>query len=766
MVKSDIVVKATCTRITFNKDDFYIAQFHVDEVLSGHVKSSGYSGPNNITAKGLASLKEGLPYKITGKLEENAKWGAQYQIIDIVQDIDLANGTKADFKLFLEAFTSERNTRNILKTLDNPAKVFATADIKALTAVPHIGEKTAQKLMVAYKKEIDVSAAYIEFKKMGFAFTNPTVRKICNHFGSADLAIKKVGEDPYVLMKIERMGFTTVDSWALDTGISPNDPRRVHAYVENEFEVTAAEGNSWISAKEFFGLITQNIPNLDLREVISYINQSGDYVVLEDKEAGDRKLSLKRWAKKEELVAAHLNRLLNTDKKPKYNNVDRIIANIEKKQGWQYSDDQRQAIDDMLENNVYLLQGLAGTGKSSTIHAVVEVLKQNGKSFVQCALSGKAANNLSQITGQNGSTIHRLLEPRDNGKFAYNVEHKLETDVVILDELSMVELDIFLALIQALNTGTKLIMIGDMGQLQPIGIGVMSDILESGVIPSTYLIKQHRQAKRSGISSHSVVLRRGEYPEDLTFQANTKRQYGEIGDLEYIMVKKSEQEKLLPLTIKVFEKKVAEYGLDNVQIICSAKASGPVSVQKINLLAQMKVNPSENGKPEITIKQKEFDKTLRLGDRVLNTRNTRSTFAAGVDNYPTERKMPIYNGNTGVIIYINDGKLSDDDPFVVIDFDGIGRVAVSKDHLKYIDLGYAMTVHKSQGSTIQCVIFALPYHYLLNSRELVYTGMTRASKDLTVLTAPYALKLATEKVASKKRNTNLLYYIRKQFGDD
>lgn len=396
--------------------------------------------------------------------------------------------------------------------------------------------------------------------------------------------------------------------------------------------------------------------------------------------------------------------------------------------------------------HLYLTNDYIVTHNTSTVNAYTNILKYNHYLFSQCALSGKAANNLTRVTGAHGSTIHSLIGYKTDKQ--YNKSHPLPVDVVILDEISMVEDRIFLALLEAIPEGGKLIMLGDAGQLDSIGVGVLNGMMRSKAIPSITLKHIHRQAEKSAIITHSLAFRQGKLPSELKLKTYSEKVYGDNQDLKYILVKKDEEDEISRLAMFEYKRLIAEYGVDNVSIICSTKKTGTTSTQKLNAYAQIIANPEKINKKEIKIGKNNNLYVLREGDKVINSKNNYNT--KNVYGYPT----PIYNGNTGTLLSINnDGSLT-------IDFDGIDKVLVEGSSVKNIELGYATTIHRVQGSTIKAVIFALPFHFLLNSRELVYTGSTRASDYQTIITSPRSIREALKKTSKREEKTNLDIFIR------
>ena len=684
--------KAKCIKILFKKGDFTIALFKP-------VHESKDDMPSSFSIKGDMYVDAGEEYKIHAEVDKKTDYSDSYDSIRVAKDIDLNKEDRKSVEAFLATVTSEARARAIMETLDSPIDALENRDIVKLSTVKGIGNATAEILIDKYYSHKDYSSAYIHLSKYGL--TNKAIKKICDNYGAPDKAVAIIEENPYNLTDVDGYGFTRADVIFLNIPDNkPTDKRRVRAYIEYMFEEEENNGNSWMAPRDFVNKLKEFIPNADLRYAVEYVQTSEDYVYLNDGE--DKRLASKRAYDLEVGIVKELNRLMSAKSNMDLDGYEQHVSRVEKVNGWEYSDEQRSAIDDMVKSNVYMLQGLAGSGKSTTINAFLSAVEANGYAFSQAALAGKAADNLTKITGKQGYTIHSLLGFNyETGGFIHHQGSPLPANVVVLDELSMVNAGIFHSLLKAIRTGSKLIMIGDYGQLEAIGVGVMGGMISSKAIPYTLLKKIHRQAKDSAIITHSIDVRGGAKPKDLELKGGHLKTYGKNNDLEYMIVNDDEEEKILNLSIVKFKEALDKYDINDIQIICSTKKTGKVSTFDLNRLAQMVYNPEQGDSIELGFKDARY--TIKVGDKVINMKNNKASLS------PAGTARPIYNGNTGVVKGIwKDG----DGDHLKIDFDGIGEVIVEGESVKYIELGYAITVHKSQGSTIKCVIFALPFHFL------------------------------------------------------
>ena len=737
MLDREISLVATCYKVIFNKGTFTIAKFST--VVNNEVEE--------FILKGDMIVQEFKEYKVTAEKDDsNPKYQDTYKAIQVSLNVDLSKGDVKDIRTFLESFLTKRQTDNILETLADPIKVMADNNVKELTKVSGIGVTTAERIIENFKRQEDLTEAFLFFGD--YDISEKMVRKICDYFGSANVAVAKAKDNIYCLTNVKGIGFKVADRIFLSNPDNDFlDPRRIKAFTDFVFEEEFSIGNTYITPRTYGEKFRGMFENADFKVGVDYIKNSKKYVIYNHD--GETRIALSRVLKLEIKCVDLLNDLINAKSTIELKNADEIISNLEKEQGWSYAPEQLEAIHQLLDNNVSMLQGMAGTGKTTCAKAFLAVITQNNYNYMACALSGKASDNLTQVTGKKASTIHSLL-CYDGDKFKYNESNKLPTNVVILDELSMVNLEIFVSLLKAIPKGSKLIMLGDFGQLEAIGVSIMNPFIKSKSIPMTLLKNIHRQAEKSAIITHSIDYRRGKTPSNLDINPDgIGKTYGELEDLEYVFVESDKE--ISAIALDRFSKAVKEYSLSDIQIICPTKSSGAVSVAMLNKHCQLIANPASNTKAEIVFdfnKNGESDenkiKILREGDKVINVKNNRDTYSPDGDT------RPIFNGNTGIIKSIDVVENS-----MVIDFDGIGEVQVSDSTLDSIELGYAITIHKSQGSTIKYVILALPYHYLLNSRELIYTGMTRAKDYQVIVTTKKALDRSKNTTNVEKRNVNL-----------
>lgn len=406
------------------------------------------------------------------------------------------------------------------------------------------------------------------------------------------------------------------------------------------------------------------------------------------------------------------------------------------------------------EEHLYLTNDFIVTHNTTAINGILSAYKHMDLSVISTALSGRASDNIMRATNTQAKTMHSLLMFGTPMQFDEN--RPLPYDIIVLEELSMVDLKLFNMLLRAMKKGSKLLMLGDSKQLESISVGVMNTIVNVDAIPSYTLTKIQRQAQGSAIITHSLPMRAGMISKDVKVRSNTNKVYGENKDLEYVFLDNNAEDSMFKFTMKRFKDSIEKYGVQDTQILSATKKNGNNTTSKLNNLAQMIANPQSklDKKLEFNIKFGDPDKhyVLRVGDRVLNSKNNKKTQS------PEGETRPINNGNTGTLtnITVNEAGTYN----LLIDFDGIGEVVYpANERDNSISLGYAITIHKSQGSTIKSVIVSLPFHYMLNSKQLIYTAITRASDYCCLITTPKTLRATLAKDASKREQVNLGYFI-------
>ena len=681
-------------------------------------------------------------YEAHVERQVHEKYGVQYNVRYCREIRQLE--TKQQKINFLKMFLTDRQIHSLFQVGD-PIKLLDSHDILTMCTAIGIGEATAQRMIERYEDCKDYGPAYGELGAYGL--TTNMIKKLIEHYGSPDTALDKVQNNPYILAEqIKGIGFTKADELAQKTGISRHDIKRVRAFIRYHMNETADEtGSSYMTYDELLDAIDEQL-GVDIPQdaIDNSMQQLIDKDILwyTDRDRGDYVetiIALKKHYTAEQQIAQHIKRIMHGPNNIDINedDVDELVAPQERKQGWQFTERQKDGIKAIIRSNIVIIRGYGGTGKSSTVAGVLSCLDEN-YSFRQCALSGKASVNLRDITGQNGSTIHTLLGMENGGHFKHNERNPLDTDMVILDEASMVDVHLFLGLIRAIKTGSKLVLLGDTNQLEAIGVGnILMDLIDSELIPVITFDQIHRQGAKSGIIPFSIDVAQGKTPFKDNWVGETT--LGELQDLTIIGYKHdkdtTEERASTKLIMQHFKKMYRRCkDVSQIAVVVPTKSNG-TGCYRLNQLIQEEVLPPRRGEGiELGTKNQPF--TIYKGDKVINL----------VNNYDTTPN--IFNGNMGEVLEVNMTER-----YIVVDFYNIGVVRLKGDALKNLDLGYAITCHKAQGSTIPYLIYCVDYsHFVMLNRQQVYTGITRAKKHevLIIETKAFNRAVRTNHVVHKR----------------
>lgn len=748
--------KAVKTIHRNNDSYFTIASFDLVKEIDGEVEIHPIY--KTFTVVGIMPyLMEDADYEISATEVENKKYGKQYQVNSI--NLYLPNGieSKEGQKEFLDIIFTKLQVKEMYEALDDPYMTLKDGDISSLVKVKNCGMKTAVAWIDKFKTYMPLSNAMKELSEYGL--TEALLRRIVNHYKSSDIAVEIIQNKPYKLIEVNGVGWHKCDEIAMKGGLKPDSPERIGTYILYYLQERANEGYSYIPADanteiengivsktqkpinfidtmiEFFG---DDISDEALKGGLDYVN---DQLWFSD----DRKfVGLKRIYDLEMSVAENLIRIRDGENDFKYSNWKDIIKQKEIDQGWEYNEQQIEGIKAVLENQVVVITGKAGTGKSSIVDAMIAVLQ--GYSYAQTALSGRAAARMAEITHEEGCTIHRLLGfpkgDRDHGGFVFHEDNKLPRDIIILDEVSMVDGELFNRLVKAIKTGSKLIMLGDTGQLECIGcMNIAADLIASKEIVSIELSQIHRQAANSGIITESIKARKGIQLIEKDWIGTEVR--GKLNDL--VLDCFSDKSNTF---YKVMQHASSELedGTDIMDLMVIAPSyKNESGVDNLNAALQSLYNPDSSEKKEVFVQKSSKAWILREGDKIINVQNdyyAKNKFTAG-----------IFNGNIGVVKNIDI-----DANTIAVDFQDIpGIMILPKKNWKDLELGYAITCHKAQGSQCKKVIVGLDFgSFIQLSREWVYTAMTRAIDKCYMVAQNNALRYAVSKNSISVKRTHLV----------
>ena len=716
----------------------------------------------SIKLKGnTCTLEYGTTYKVFCKLSESHEiYGDTYELVYISKCIDISSKDKQ--KEFLKNVLNENLVDKLFDEYDDVIKLLEERDVKSLMKIKGIGNQVALKMIDEYEESKDYSSIYMELGQLGL--THTFIKKLVDFYHSPDTVIDVVRNNPYDLVRVDGVGFKKADEVACKVGIGQYDIRRIKGFLLHHLNEQGEAGKSYLNYQELMkalydtlGFVPEEVVNATAKQMID----NEDVVVLEN----GTKIALKRFYDLEKNIMNELLRLqigrikviesdsnefeseLHKDYIPKSFNIgnwETIIQRVEEEQGFTFTDEQKAAIKLSLDNHVMALTGLAGAGKTSTANGICSLY--DNYNILACALSGKASVRITEATGLPASTIHRALGYQ-NGQFMFNKDNKLAVDIVLIDEATMINGTLFLSLLEAIPTGAKVIIMGDVQQLTPIGnCQVFADILDSNVLPVVKLTKPHRQALMSGIIPTSIKVANQEQIFGNNFEGNEI--LGELKDMELDIT--SSKESMSDTIINHFQTEMAKYNdIMEVQVCVPMRLKGELSCYNLNTKIQNIYNPKFNDSKEIEIlleKKNEDTKKylIRVGDKVLNTKNNYK--CTNVEGDTT----PVFNGNIGIV------KEIEDNGYCTIDFVGIGEVVFSKTDSKNLELAYACTVHKMQGSGFTSTIVGMDTgSFIMNNSELLYTAITRAKKYCVLVGNNYAISKAIQTKEVKTKQTFL-----------
>lgn len=705
------------------------------------------------------TLEYGTTYKVFCKLAETHEiYGDTYGLIYISKCINISNKDKQ--KEFLRNVLNENLVEKLFDEYDDVIKLLENRDVKSLMKIKGIGNQVALRMIDEYEESKDYSSIYMELGQLGF--THTFIKKLVDFYKSPDTVIDIVKNNPYDLLRVEGIGFKKADEVACKVGITQYDIRRIKGFLLYYLNDQGEAGRSYLNYQDLMkalydtlGFVPEEIINATAKQMID----NKDVIVLDN----GSKIALKKFYDLEKNIMNELFRLqiglvkvvendsnklnsIHNDYIPKSFNIgnwETITENVEEKQGFMFTDEQRAAIKLSLDNHVMALTGGAGSGKTSTANGICSLY--SGYSILACALSGKASVRITEATGLPASTIHRALGYQ-NGEFMFNKDNKLAVDIVLIDEATMINGALFLSLLEAIPTGAKVIIMGDVQQLTPIGnCQVFADILDSNVLPVVKLSKPHRQALRSGIIPTSIKIANQEQIFDGNYTGNAI--IGELEDMELDISGKGNDESISDKIIKHFQIELEKFhDIMEVQICVPMRLRGELSCYNLNSKIQSIYNPKLSNGNEIEIfleKKKDEAKKyiIRAGDKVINTKNNYKCINSEGDT------TPVFNGNMGIVKEIEKNGMC------TIDFIGIGEVIFTKSDCKNLELGYACTVHKLQGSGFCSTIVGLDNSsYIMNNSELLYTAITRAKKYCVLIANNYAVvkSIQTKEVKTKQ----------------
>lgn len=696
----------------------------IEEIIF-HNNENGYTiaimetEEESLTVVGcLPNCNKGRNYKISGTFKVHPTYGEQFAFSEVEEVMPsskdgiegfLASGVIKGIgpktaKLIVNKFGED--TLNIIE--NNPEK---------LAKISGIGEKRAQSIGESYASQREFANISIYFQTLGIS--TEYAMRLYKAYG-AD-TIKIVEENPYRLVnEVQSIGFRRADVIATRMGIEKDSPFRIKSGISYGLWYFAGEGNTYMPQQELCEKVGEllDVSTQNVYETLVEMAFEGDVQV--DNLNGQTVVYLFAYYMAEQKVCKNLVVITNASLKSLAVDIDGMIKMTERETGITLSENQKNAVKSSLVSGVSVITGGPGTGKTTIINTIINIFKQSGFKTAIAAPTGRAAKRITETSGHYASTIHRMLEyyyseKDDNMNFGKNSDDPLDYDVIIIDEASMIDIMLMNGLLDAIKPGTRLIMVGDSDQLPSVGAGnVLRDIIDSEYVYTVKLTEIFRQAKESLIVVNAHKINHGEYPS-----CNEKGK-------DFFFMRQPTEKGMLDLIKELLTKRLSNYyewviPVRDIQVLTPVR-KGTLGSNNLNKELQQVLNS-----PKDTLQEKTFgDRTFRENDKVMQIKN----------NYQLEWKklsdfsegQGVFNGDVGFIEKIDKEfnemtVIFDEDKYVVYEFS----------QLDELELAYAVTVHKSQGSEFPIVVMPISWFPpILATRNLLYTAVTRG-KQIVIL---------------------------------
>lgn len=716
------------------------------------VLSASFDGEEITCVGTFQFINEGEYVEFYGKTTEHPAYGDQFSVDRY--EIKEPEDEKAILKYLgsgaIKGIGNALAARIVKKFGENTFDVIEK-EPQRLREVKGISERMAIEIANQLEEKKDMRKAMIFLQDIGISM-NMAV-KIYNKYGNALYEIIK--RNPYKLAEdIEGIGFKIADEIATASGINPNSDFRIKCGILYVLSLAGGNGHAFLPYDELVSN-TSSMLVVEREDIEKYIMdmQIDKRIVI--KEIDEEKCIYSSLNYYTELNIAHMLVGLNGKSHIEEEQILKRIRQIEVSNKMELDDMQKKAVIEAMNSGLLIVTGGPGTGKTTTINTIIKMYENQGMEILLAAPTGRAAKRMSEATSHEALTIHRLLEisgnPDENGastKFERNEQNPLEADAVIIDEMSMVDMYLMHSLLKAIAVGTRVVLVGDINQLPSVGPGnVLRDIIESGKFNVVKLTKIFRQAALSDIVINAHKINDGEM-----VKLDNKSK-------DFLFVKRNEANAVMMATVTLVKEKLPKYvnvSLHEVQVLTPMR-KGPLGVVHLNPILQEYLNPKNDKKRE----RIQADTVFREGDKVMQVKNNYQMAweMQGARGVVLEQGMGVFNGDMGIIKNINLFMEN-----VTVQFDDGKIVMYSFKQLEELELAYAVTIHKSQGSEYPAVVLPLlTGPKMLMTRNLLYTAVTRAKKCVTIVGIEEAVREMVDNNNEVKRHSGLRYIIEENF---
>ncbi len=734
------------------------------EVLSGYVEhivfqnsDNGYtvlnlvSGDEEITCVGIFhGVGEGETLELTGEYTTHPSYGRQFkmQSFQVKSPKDMLSIERYLGSGAIKGIGAALAARIVRKFKEDTFRIIEE-EPERLAEVKGISERKAMEIAEQVEGKRELRQAMIFLQQYGISQTLSV--KIYRTYGQELYTILK--ENPYRLADdIQGVGFRIADEIAGRLGIHTDSDFRVRSGIQYTLVQAAAEGHTCLPehvltqrAGELLGLTAEHIEK-------HFMDLAIEKKVMIKEMEGTRFLYAARYYYMELNTASMLGRLDLSYDVPEIEIKSRICA-IEKSTGMELDELQVKAVIEAVCNGTVVITGGPGTGKTTTINTIIRYFEMEGMDIFLAAPTGRAAKRMSETTGFEAKTIHRMLElnggMEGEAGFERNEQNPLEADVIIVDEMSMVDISLMHSLLKAVVEGTRLVLVGDVNQLPSVGPGsVLRDIIESGRFRVVRLTKIFRQAAQSDIVVNAHKINRG---EEVALDNKS---------MDFFFLKRYDANVIISVVIQLIQQKLPKFVEAepfDIQVLTPMR-KGLLGVERLNNILQRYLNPPDEGKKE----KEHGDMVFREGDKVMQVKNNyqleweiRSRYGLAID-----KGMGVFNGDMGKIRSIDDYQ-----EIVTVEFEEGRMVEYAFKQLDELELAYAITIHKSQGSEYPAVVIPLlTGPRMLMNRNLLYTAVTRAKRCVTLVGSDRTFQEMIGNVSEQKRYTGLKACLRETAG--
>ena len=696
----------------------------------------------------LPFINNGDSLKVTGKFVTHQEYGRQFKVETFEKIMpETLDALERYLSGGIITGVGPATAKKIIKKFGEETIHVLRFEPDKLSQVKGINTEKAAKISEEFTEKWELWEIVGFLEKFGISAANS--KKVYEAFGKN--AVNEIEANPYTLLDITYgVDFKKIDKMALELGIAGNDEKRIESAIRYSLVLASNNGNTCVEKQNLITYV-QGLLNVEPNEIENcMINlKAREKIEIENLE-GIEWVYLNTFYACEKNIAEKLSILKLAKNIKKIKNFEKKFNDEEKKSNITLSEKQKEAIQLVNDNNVCVITGGPGTGKTTIIKFIIEMYKQEEKKVVLCAPTGRAAKRMSEATGEEATTIHRLLslgkmeETLEMERVDYQIA-PIDGDIIIIDEMSMVDVFLMNYILKGLYIGTKLVLVGDINQLPSVGPGnILKDIINSEVIETIELNEIFRQAAQSQIITNAHKVNNGE-----SFLNIPKEELQDkLQDFFYI--NETSMEKMLEDVISLCSGRLKKYGnydfFKDIQVLTPTK-KGKLGTKELNIELQNALNPNKK------IEKKHGERTFLVGDRVMQIKNNYDIYW---EKNGKENGTGIFNGELGRI-----SKIDDITKQIEVQFDDEKKAWYEYSELEQLEHSYSITIHKSQGSEFDVVIMCLPpVAPMLLSRNLLYTGITRAKKLLIVLGTRSTVEYMIQNTQTKKRNTGLEYKLR------